>query len=180
MFFFILVSHIVGSTDPSSTSSTSSSPITTLESVLATTFQQNFFQNDSFHQTVYQSAMNFTFNRFQMNSIVSSASSKRFPSKSLLQYSNIKNVHEEQSNSVDYENTYLCSEETSRFDDILSLTSITSNIIRDFSRAQQETNYQQSDSDAEKSDIDDTYDALTSAVQTFDDQPSMNIDLTLP
>ena len=78
------------------------------------------------------------------------------------------NLSEEFSNSLDHENTYLYSEETSHFDDILSLTSITSNIIRDIYPTQQDTSLH-SDSNVFQSDTDDTSEAITSAVQHYAD-----------
>ena len=85
---------------------------------------------------------------------------------------------EEPTSSLDYENTYLYSEETSQFDDILSLTSITSNIIREFPSYRQNTSLN-SETDVFPSDTDDTSEAVTSAVQPFgdeDEQQQLDID----
>ena len=86
---------------------------------------------------------------------------------------------EEPSNSLDYENTYLYSEETSRFEDILSLTSITSNIIREFPSYQQNTSLT-SETNLSQSDTDDTSEAVTSAVQPFGDDNEDEQQLDIP
>ena len=79
---------------------------------------------------------------------------------------------EEPTSSLDYENTYLYSEETSQFDDILSLTSITSNIIREFPSYRQN-----SETNIFPSDTDDTSEAVTSAVQPFGDEDEQQLDI---
>lgn len=72
------------------------------------------------------------------------------------------------SHSIDYENTYLYPEETSRIEDIFSLTSITSNIIRDIQSNQHNTSVNW-DNQLVQSDTDDTSEAITSAVQPYGD-----------
>jgi uncharacterized protein (DUF1810 family) len=83
-------------------------------------------------------------------------------------------LSEELSNSIDYDNTYLYSEETSRFDDIISLTSITSNVIREFQATPQDTSLH-SDMNVFQSDTDDTSEAVTSAVQSYGDGDQLDL-----
>lgn len=77
--------------------------------------------------------------------------------------------------NIDYENTYLYSDETSRFDEIPSLTSITSNIVRELSRTQADANLP-FDNSPIHSDSEDTSQAL----QLFDDENSVDQSLSLP
>ena len=59
------------------------------------------------------------------------------------------NFSEEQTNSLDYDNTYFYSEETSKLDDISSLTTITSefNILQQDSSLYSDRTYFHSDTD---------------------------------
>ena len=61
---------------------------------------------------------------------------------------------EEHTNSIDNDNTYFYAEETSRFDDLFSLTTITSNMAREFNTTQQDTSIH-SDTNLFQSDTDD-------------------------
>lgn len=76
----------------------------------------------------------------------------------------ITSFSEEQTNTIDYDNTYLSSEETSRLDDISSLTTITSNSSKEFNIIQQNTSIY--------SDTDDISEEITSDVKhmSFDSQ----------
>jgi hypothetical protein len=73
----------------------------------------------------------------------------------------ITNFSEEQTNSIEYDNTYLSSEETSRLDDISSLTTITSNLPKQFNSIQQNTSVY--------SDTDDISEEITSDVKQYND-----------
>jgi len=73
----------------------------------------------------------------------------------------ITNFSEEQTNSIEYDNTYLSSEETSRLDDISSLTTITSNLPKQFNSIQQNTSIY--------SDTDDISEEITSDVKQYND-----------
>jgi hypothetical protein len=71
----------------------------------------------------------------------------------------LTNFSEEQTNSIEYDNTYLSSEETSRLDDISSLTTITSNLPKQFNSIQQNTSIY--------SDTDDISEEITSDVKQY-------------
>lgn len=187
---------MLGSIDPSSSSSSSSSPITTLESVLASEFPQTFFVTDSpLLPSLSYTSIDFSLDQHEhlneksshlsTHSLVSSMDkspfnpfgssfAKRRAAFSLCHPSTMimpvmVSLAEEPTSSLDYENTYLYSEETSQFDDILSLTSITSNIIREFPSYRQNTSLN-SETNIFPSDTDDTSEAVTSAVQPFGDE----------
>ena len=73
----------------------------------------------------------------------------------------IASFSEEQSNNVECDNTYLSSDETSRLDDLSSLTTITSNLPKARSSLEQNTSIY-ADTTFFNSDIDDISDEMTS------------------
>ena len=91
---------------------------------------------------------------------ISSTGSLSHPHSTLI-ITSIGNFSEEMSQSIDCENTYLYPEETSRIDDIFSLTSITPNIVREIQLHPADSFF--------PSDTDDTSEAITSAVQPYGD-----------
>lgn len=148
-------SVIIGSTN-------SSSPITALHSVLVPPKMSLKNAHVSFDPSY--SRYSSVAKRISSNS----NGSLSHPHSTLIITGIVNNLSEDMSHSIDYENTYLYPEETSRIDDIFSLTTITSNIIRDIQPNQYNTSLH-SDNQLIQSDTDDTSEAITSAVQPYGD-----------
>ncbi|CAF1451694.1 unnamed protein product [Adineta steineri] len=187
--------------NPSSTSSAE-----TLQSVIANTLQQTFFNGESYGSAVSRTMMNSTngnnnqsiakrrslssgnlfasneqkrFNRY------SSSLSKRVRTYSLSNHltmaiTAITSFSEEQPTepqetmSMDYENTYFYPEETTRFDDGLSLTTITSNIPAKITNTQHDTSVC-SDTTVFQSDTDENSDVMISAVKHYGNTYDINM-----
>ncbi|UJR25746.1 hypothetical protein I4U23_007096 [Adineta vaga] len=137
-----------------------SSSIETLENVLA-----NRFFSSKKSDNLLSNYLNTSLNEKQFNQFCSSLS-KRIQTCSLSKHTTmaitaIANFSEEQTNSIDYENTYLSSDETSRLDDLSSLTTITSNLSKEFNSLEQNTSIY-ADTTIFNSDIDDISEEITS------------------
>jgi hypothetical protein len=167
---------LIVSTDPSSSLS-----IKTLQSVLANRFQQTFIINKnlidqprSFSPSdLIPSADENQFNHF------CSSLSKRVRTYSLSNHQTMAisastSFSEEQTNSIDYDNTYFYLEETSRLDDVSSFTTITENIPTELNITQQDTSVY-SDTTVLQSNIEGIPEARTSAVKQYDINMSYDI-----
>ena len=165
-FYFLFFFPV--SIDPSSSLS-----IEILQSVLATTLQQTFFTNNNLIDPPESLSTNYlvsSTDENQLNHFCSSLS-KRIRTYSLsnnqtMAITAITSFSEEQTNSIDYDNTYLYLEETSRLDDVSSLTTITSNIAMELNITQQDTNVD-SDTHFFQSDTDEISEAITPAVKQY-------------
>ena len=166
------------SKDPSLSSSSS-----TLQSVLAHTFPRALLGESSSAHSVSTENMTSTFDRhyvdqhdglstsFLVSSLdrdpfhhLCSSIAKRIETYSLSTHQTMAitamtSFSEEQTNSIDNDNTYFYAEETSRFDDLLSLTTITSNMPREFNTTQLDTSIH-SDTNLFQSDTDDVSEVI--------------------
>jgi hypothetical protein len=173
------------------------SALETLQSVIANTLQQTFFNNESYGSTLSRAMMNsaitgsFTGKRRSLSSshLVSnqkqsnrycSALSKRTRTYSLTNnstmaisattsFSEEQTTEPQETMSIDYENTYFYPEETTRFDDVLSLTTITSNILANKIMNTQHDGSACSDTNVSQSDTDENSDSITPVVKQYND-----------
>ncbi|CAF1356808.1 unnamed protein product [Adineta steineri] len=150
-----------------------SSSIEALQNVLANKFYPN--HNSTKFLKNY---INSSINEKQFNHICSSLS-KRIETYSLSNHSTMAitattNFSEEQTNTIEYDNTYLSSEEITRLDDISSLTTITSNLSKEFSFEQNTSVYL--DTTICSSDIDEISEEMTSDIKQYN-YNNMNFDL---
>ncbi|CAF1096760.1 unnamed protein product [Adineta ricciae] len=145
---------------PSTDDKEHSSSIETLENVLA-----NRFFSPKKSSNILSNYLNTSLNEKQFNQFCSSLS-KRIRTCSLSKHTTmaitaIASFSEEQTNSVECDNTYLSSDETSRLDDLSSLTTITSNLPKERSSLEQNTSIY-ADTTFFNSDIDDISDEMIS------------------
>ncbi|CAF0972859.1 unnamed protein product [Adineta steineri] len=150
-----------------------SSSIEALQNVLANKFYPNH-NSTKFLKNYFNSSIN----EKQFNHICSSLS-KRIETYSLSNHSTMAitattNFSEEQTNTIEYDNTYLSSEEITRLDDISSLTTITSNLSKEFSFEQNTSVYL--DTTICNSDIDEISEEMTSDIKQYN-YNNMNFDL---
>ena len=108
-----------------------------------------------------------------------SSLSKRIRTYSLSNHSTmaitaITSFSEEQTTSIDYENTYFYPEETTRIDDALSLTTITSNIPAKITNTQRD-NSSCSDTTVFQSDTDENSEGIPSAVKQYRNTCDINM-----
>jgi hypothetical protein len=80
----------------------------------------------------------------------------------------------QETNSIDYENTYYYPEETTRLDDALSLTTITSNIQAKITNTQHDASVC-SDTTIFQSDTDENSEAMPSAVKQYGNTYDINM-----
>ncbi len=176
----------------------------TLQSVIANTLQQTFLHNESYGSTLSRTMMNSTIgdhligkrrslsgshfvssnDQKRCNRYYSSIS-KRVRTYSLSNHSTMAitattSFSEEQpsepqeTNSIDYENTYYYPEETTRLDDALSLTTITSNIQAKITNTQHDASVC-SDTTIFQSDTDENSEAITSTVKQYGNTYDINM-----
>ncbi|CAF0803049.1 unnamed protein product [Rotaria sp. Silwood1] len=153
----------------------SPSSIETLQSVLEKTFFTNKISNSIHNNDFINKSDNFSTNHFvstishnQFNTNCSLLS-KRIQKYSLSNHSTmaitaITSFSEEQTNSFDYDNTYLYPEDINKLDDISSLTTITSHLPMELNAIEQDTSVY-SDMTSFRSDIDDISESITFDVQ---------------
>ena len=148
--------------------------IGTLHSVLVNRF---FPSKES--DNLLSSYINSSLNEKQFNQLCSSLT-KRIQACSLSHHTTMAitataSFSEEQTNSVEYENTYLSSEDTSRSDDVSSLTTITSNLPKQVSSLEPCTSVY-ADTTILNSDIDEISEEITSNERLYD-YVEMNLNL---
>ena len=178
----------------------SSSSGDTLQAVIAHTLQETFGKTESYGSALSRTMMNsantgkrrclsssqmVSSNDQKRSQHYSSHLAKRTRTYSLCNHSTMAitattSFSEEQTTeaqeitSVDYENTYFYPEETTRLDDVLSLTTITPNIQMKTINPQHDLDVC-SDTTVSQSDTEDTFEGMTPAVQEY--QINMRSDL---
>ena len=176
--------------DPSSSSSAE-----TLQSILVNTFQQTCLRRESYGTALSRTMMSSSLKASKARSLssghlvsdqdpkrsnrYSSSIAKRVRTYSLCNHSTMAitattSFSEEQSTepqetiSLDYENTYYYPEETTRFDDVLSLTTITSDVERKRNHHRQDASVC-SDTTVFQSDTDENSDAVAPMMKHYGD-----------
>ncbi|CAF3456233.1 unnamed protein product [Rotaria sp. Silwood1] len=177
--------------------SLSSTSAETLQSVIANTLQQTFFNHESYGSALSRTMMNSRINDNFLGKRRSlstsylicsndqkcsnpyySSLSKRVRTYSLSNHSTMamtatatfseeQNTDLQETNSNDYENTYFYPEETTRLDDALSLTTITSNVQAKITNTQHDASVYSSDTTVFQSDTDDNSEAVKPIVQQY-------------
>ena len=173
----------------SSSSSSSTSTGDTLQSVLVNTLHQTIDKHESYGSTLSRTMMNTAMTgkrRTQSSSQIlspfdhkrsqnySSLISKRTRTYSLTNHLTMSMAattsfsEEPDITSMEYENTYFYPEETTRFDDILSLTTITSNSQAKRINSQLDLSAC-SDTNVSQSDVEDNFETILPIVQQYGD-----------
>jgi len=93
-------------------------------------------------------------------------------------FSEEQSTEQQEITSIDYENTYFYPEETTRLDDVLSLTTITPNIQPKIPNSQLDVSVC-SDTTISQSDADENSEEITSAVKQYDDTYHINMSTNL-
>ncbi|CAF1672758.1 unnamed protein product [Adineta ricciae] len=175
-----------------------SSSAETLQSVIANTLQQTFSKGESYGSALSRTMMNSSANEHSISkrrslssgNIFGSNDQKRFNRYSSLlskrvrtsslsnhltmaitaitSFSEEQPTEPQETNSIDFENTYFYPEETTRLDDGLSLTTITSNIPARLTHQQHDISVC-SDTTVFQSDTEDNSEAITQAVKDYGD-----------
>lgn len=162
----------------------------TLQTVIANTLQQTFFQNESYGSALsrtminsstnnkrrtYSSSQIYSFNDHKRSTKYSSLLAKRVRTYSLsnhatmaitatTSFSEEQTTEPQETTTMDYENTYFYPEETTRLDDVISLTTITPNL---FLKTTKEIDFC-SDTTVSHSDSEETSEELTPIIKQYD------------
>ncbi|CAM4769790.1 unnamed protein product [Rotaria magnacalcarata] len=149
----------------------SSSSSETLQSVLERTFFTKEISN-AINKSFINNSENIvsSIDKSQFNQYCSSLA-KRLESYSLSNHSTmaitaLASFSEEQTNSLDYDNTYLYAEEISRLDDFSSFTTVTSNLTKTLNTIEQDTSVC-SDTTIFHSDADDISESISFNIQQY-------------
>ncbi|CAF4935046.1 unnamed protein product, partial [Rotaria socialis] len=149
----------------------SSSSSETLQSVLERTFFTKEISN-AINKSFINNSENLisSIDKNQFNQYCSSLA-KRIESYSLSNHSTmaiaaLTSFSEEQTNSLDYDNTYLYAEEISRLDDISSFTTVTSNLTKTLNTIEQDASVC-SDTAIIHSDADDISESISFNIQQY-------------
>ncbi|CAF4021745.1 unnamed protein product [Rotaria sp. Silwood2] len=181
----------------------------TLQSVIANTLQQTFFSHESYGSALSRTMMNSTINdnflgkrrSLSTSHLVGSndqkPSNRYYPSlpkrvrtyslsnhstmaiTATATFSEEQNTELQETNSNDYENTYFYPEETTRLDDVLSLTTITSNFQAKITNTQHDASVYSSDTTVFQSDTDDNSEVIKPVVKLYNNKNDINMSTDL-